>query len=114
MTENFEDRPLNPPEKPKKTFTLDSFVECNDLLPCSKKLIAGLGVNLPFPSDSTKVTLGAEARVSVFNTPKGTKITKGVLPALRVTQELGKNAQLMARISPSPSEFARIGVQLKF
>lgn len=113
MAENFEDRPLNPPEMPPKAFSLDSFVECKDL-PCYKKLTAGLGVNFPLQSDSTKITLGAEARVSVFNTPKGTKVTKGILPALRVTQELGKNAQLMARISPSPSEFARIGVQLKF
>lgn len=113
MTKKFEDCPLNPPEMPEKTFSFDSFLECKDL-PCYKKLTAGIGVNLPFPSDSTKVTLGAAARVSVFNTPKGTKVKKGVLPALRVTHELGENAQLMARISPSPSEFARIGVQLKF
>lgn len=113
MTKKFEDCPLNPPEMPEKTFSFDSFLECKDL-PCYKKLTAGIGVNLPFPSDSTKVTLGAEARVSVFNTPKGADVTKGIAPSLRVTQELGENAQLMARISPSPSEFARIGVQLKF
>lgn len=113
MTENFEEHTLNPPEMPQKTFSLDSFVECKDL-PGYKKLTAGLGVNLPFPSDSTKVTLGAEARVSVFNTTKGADVTKGIAPSLRATQELGKNAQLMARISPSPSEYARIGVRFNF
>lgn len=35
MTENFEDRPLNPPKMPEKTFSFDSFVECKDL-PCYK------------------------------------------------------------------------------
>lgn len=96
-----------------KKFSFSSFMECEDL-PGYKNITAGVGVNLPFPSKTTKVTAGIEARASVFNTPEGAQMTKGVLPSLRVTQDLGKNTQLMARISPSSREYAKIGVQFNF
>lgn len=129
--EQFQNPPLNPPmdeeglpSEPKPTFSeqmselgkkfsFGSFTECTDL-PGYKNVTAGFGVNLPFPSDSTKVTLGVDASASLFAMPKGAEMTKGVKPSLRVTQDLGKNAQLMARVSPSPNEYARIGVRFNF
>lgn len=113
-------QPLEPPPGDQllpNTFwdraSVGSFTEFTDL-PGYKNVTAGVGLNLPFPSDSTKVTAGVEARASIFSTHKGAQITKGILPSLRVTQDLGKNAQLMARISPSPNEYAKIGVQFNF
>lgn len=127
--EIFEKQPLNPqmdgePVPPKlsfseemsqlgKKFSFGSFTECTDL-PGYKNVTAGVGVNLPFPGKTTKVTAGVEARTSVFAAPKGAEMTKGVVPSLRVTQDLGKNAKLIARVSPAGSEYAKIGVQFNF
>ena len=135
MSENFEKstyQPNRPPEadllKPpaphkksfsdamselKDTFTTETFMELKDL-PGYKNITAGIGLRLPLPDDSTKVTLGVEGRASLFSTAKGAHLAKSIEPSLRITRDLGKNTQIMAKVSPSPREYARIGMVFKF
>lgn len=135
MTENFKEGQMppkdfknQPPEKltpPKLTFsenmaelaesfkpkTFNEFTNLDGL----KEVKAGVGINLPFSKkDSTEVTAGIEARVSVFNTPKGANVTTGVLPTVRISQDIGKNCKLTASVKPSQFEFAKIGFRLNF
>lgn len=136
MTENFEeqknqpnifDNPLPPAlvPPPKLTFSEHMSEVAEKFKPATfteytnldglKQVKTGIGINLPFSkNDSTKITAGIEARVSVFNTPAGVNVTKGVVPTVRLSQDIGKNCKLTASIKPSKYEFAKIGFGVNF
>lgn len=137
MTENFEKQENQPcifdnlmppddvPPPPKLTFSENMCAVAKKFKPATfteytnldglKQVKAGIGINLPFSkSDNTKITAGVEARVSLFNTPDGVNVTKGIVPTVRLSQDIGKNCKLTASIKPSMYEFAKIGFGVKF
>ena len=119
MSEDYEQPKFAEPELPISTdkkfaFSSDVYVDGKNLS-SFKSVTTDLGVKLPFPvNDSTKVVAGVEAQVSVFNISKGAALQTSVLPMVKFTQELGPNAKVTARISPSRYEYANIGVSFAF
>ena len=120
----FERKPPQPPEgnptflkdmsKVAELFTPNTSTEFTNL-PNFKQVKLEAGINLPFTdNDSTKITAGIEAKVSIFNCPTGPHLAKSLLPCAKLTQDIGNNTTVTGKIAPNPREFVNLGVRINF